>query len=55
MTPAQQTEVIRRARQDAQAVLAWWPYRGCPFHSREEVDLYDEIFRKALEESKGKR
>jgi len=52
MTPAQITEVTRRAKQDAQAVLAWWPYRGCPFHTREEVDLYDEIFQTAMKEGK---
>lgn len=52
MTPAQITEVTRREKQDAQAVLAWWPYRGCPFHTREEVDLYDEIFQTALKESR---
>ena len=55
MTPAEITEIHRRARQDAQAVLAWWPYRGCPFHTREEVDLYQEIFEKALDEAKGKK
>jgi len=55
MTPAQQTEVIRRARQDAQAVLAWWPYRGCPFHTEAEVALYNELFQKAMDEARGKK
>ena len=52
MTPAEITKVTRRAKQDAQAVLAWWPYRGCPFHTQEEVDLYTEIFEAALKEGK---
>ena len=52
MSPSQITDVTRRARMDAQAVLAWWPYRGCPFHTREEVDLYNEIFEKAMKEGK---
>ena len=56
MTPAQITEVQRRAKQDAQAVLAWWPYRGNPFHTQAEIDLYEETFNKAMNESyKGKK
>ena len=55
MTPAQQNTVIHRARVDAQAVLAFWPYRGNPFHTQAEVDLYEETFKKAMEEAKVKR
>ena len=55
MTPTQQTEVIRRAKQDAQAVLAWWPYRGNPYHTQAEVDLYEETFKSAMEEARGKK
>lgn len=52
MSPSQITDVTRRARMDAQAVLAWWPYRGCPFHTQAEVDLYEAEFEKALKEGK---
>lgn len=52
MTPKEQAEVIRRARQDAQAVLAWWPYRGCPYHTQEEIDLYEEHFQAAMKEAR---
>jgi len=55
MTPSQITEVTRRAKQDAQAVLAWWPYRGNPFHTQPEVDLYNEVFQKAMDEARGKK
>lgn len=52
MTPAQITDVTRRAKQDAAALHSGWPVRGCPFHTREEVDLYKEVFQKALKESR---
>ena len=55
MNAAQQNEVIRRAKQDAQAVLAWWPYRGNPFHTQAEVDLYEETFKAAIEQARGKK
>jgi hypothetical protein len=55
MTPAQITDVTRRARMDAQAVLAWWPYRGCPFYTEAEVALYNELFKKAIDEARGKK
>ena len=54
MTPSQITEVHHRARQDAHRHSIGWTVT-CPFHTREEVDLYDEIFRKALDEAKGKK
>lgn len=52
MTPNQITEITRKARQDAAAVKAWWPYRGNPYHTQAEADLYTEIFEVALKENK---
>ena len=52
MTPAQITDVTRRAKQDAAALKSGWPVRGCPYHTQEEVDLYTEIFEAALQEGK---
>lgn len=52
MTEQQQTEVIRRAKQDAQAIRAGWPSKGNPFHLQEEIDLYEAYFAAALKEGR---
>ena len=52
MTPAEITNVTRRARMDAAALHSGWPVRGCPFHTQAEVDLYEAEFEKALKEGK---
>lgn len=52
MTPAQITDVTRRAKQDAAALQSGWPVRGNPFQQQDEADLYEEIFQKALQEGK---
>ena len=52
MTPKQQAEVIRRARQDAAALKAGWPVRQCPFQQQDEADLWQEHFDAAMKEGK---
>ena len=52
MSPAEVTEVTRRAKQDAAALHSGWPVRGCPYHTQAEVDLYEAEFQKALKEGR---
>ena len=52
MTPAQITDVTRRAKQDAAALKSGWPVRGCPYHTQAEVDLYEEVLQQALKDGK---
>lgn len=52
MTPKQQAEIIRRARQDAAALKSGWPVRGCPFQSDDEAALYKEEFDRACKEGR---
>jgi hypothetical protein len=51
MTPTQQTEIIRRAKQDAVARLSGWPV-SCPYSNVDEIVLWRKEFEAALEESK---
>ena len=52
MTPKQQAEIIRKARQDAVALRSGWPSRGNPFQQQDEADLYEAEFQKALKEGR---
>ena len=52
MTPKEQAEVIRRARQDATALRAGWPSKGNPYQRQDEADLWQEAFDKALKEGR---
>jgi hypothetical protein len=52
MTQQQQTEVQRRARQDASALKSGWPSRGCPYNTEAEIDLYEEVYQAALKEGR---
>ena len=48
MSPAEVTDITKRAKQDAEGIKAGWSYRGCPYHRQDEVDLYTEVFQAAM-------
>lgn len=52
MTPKEQAEIIRKARQDAQALRSGWPSRGNPYQQQDAADLWQHEFDKALKEGR---
>ena len=52
MTPKEQAEIVRKARQDAQALRSGWPSRGNPYQQQDEADLWQEEFDAACKEVK---
>lgn len=52
MTEKQKAEIMRRARQDAQALKSGWPSKGNPYQAQDEADLWQHEFDKALKEGK---
>lgn len=53
MTPKEQAEIVRKARQDAQALRSGWPSRGNPYQQQDAADLWQHEFDKALQEGKN--
>ena len=52
MTTKEQAKIIRRALQDASALKAGWPSKGCPYQRQDEADLWQEHFELAMKEGK---
>jgi len=52
MTPKQQAEIIRKARQDAVALRSGWPSRGNPYQQQDAADLWQAEFDAALKEGR---
>ncbi len=55
MTPEQQNEIQRRAKQDATAQMAGWPTKGNPFSSAEKATVYQKAFDAAAKKLKELR